>query len=986
MRKIVLRILLIFLLLINLLPLWALAASDTPPPEKPYEKVVAKHGSWYTEQLSYEGKSNLVIGYKGDWEGDASSVMEAKIKEEIVLTGVYVPALQTWSDGIYLSITDSSGKTYSNFSLEKYAVGAIKETGALGSYSAPSDGRGLLVFTPEDDIKLPAGDYTLRVEGSRGLVGAYLLKGILAGAYEKYMEALNEWELKNNPRKGDSDHSFGSQTFVNEEGELVIGEPQPDKQAIFGLDAEYKIEEIIVSTYNGGQGAEPGTIAVIDDYGRICYHGQAEGVTLEDIPNSSWKVNPGIVLPAGYYMISLSQPELLDYDENGEPLFFVKATVPLAVRPDFTGTYKINLDTFKISTLMGPVTGNQGSSFSLKDFELTVLDKDGEFELIGKYEGVAFSQICKVTEETAEYAVAEFTFAVDLQNLPYKAKVSAEGRITFSVSADGTPQIDMAGRAVYDRAASAEKGADYNTYSIEARGPMAKRELPPFVMTALGKAKNAGNIPGPDNVTQAAAGMLFPPLAGLIVNVLQELLKPKERPKPRTSARPKIRGKGGSGEVRDKAWYKKQYPGRTDEQIAMIMMADAMGNTDEPDLDDAISVGDNERVAGASESSGGGVLGGDEEWGYEAEDYSSEYEPADEPYREPESYQPASETGVPETGAAQTEPEVPEIPAEPETMVLRTSAYGAESMYVKDPVTGEWVNSETGAILDLDRYEESIRQMDENRAWKEEREREIAARGGSEYEKELRENMRKIREKEQQTFKENALRTKYGLDDLKQIRKIMEDEQAEAAAWANTWHRNGNLFAAAEYTAVGVDVVTGVAVDGMAKVVPGGTAVRGGYKLLKGVSSTMSDAFANKKDVFTLANLAEGAIKGGADALTDIVPGGPGFAGKALEATGKATVTVYGETLGSAAGAYLRGESTSEALVKGFKEGSYKAAVGFVTDQLAGELPDAAIGDVTRSNVKSYMKNVVVSRTTGVKLASAYTDEYALKPAIFGDN
>lgn len=981
-RKIFVRVLLIFMLLLNLLPLWALAASDTPPPEKPYEKVAAKQGSWHSEQLSYEGKSNLVIGYKGDWESGASSVMEVNIKEEIVLTGVYIPALRIWSDEIYLSITDASGKTYSSFSLEKHPVEAIKETGPLGSYSAPSDGRGLLVFTPEDDVKFPTGTYTLRVEGSRGLVEAYLLKGILAGPYEKYMEALNEWEFKNNPRKGDSDKTYGSQTFVNEEGELVIGEPQPDKQAIFGLDAEYKIEEVIVSTYNGGQGAEPGTIALVDDFGKICYHGQAVGATIEGIDNSAWKVNPNIILPAGYYMISLSQPELLDYDENGEPLFFVKATVPLAVRPDFTGTYKINLDTFKISTLMGPVTGNQGSSFSLKDFELTVLDKDGEFELIGKYEGMAFSQICKVTEESAEYAVAEFTFAADLQNLPYKAKISAEGRITFAVSADGTPEIDMAGSAIYDRAASAEKGADYNTYSIEARGLMAKRELPPFVMTALGKAKNAGNIPGPDNVNQAAAGMLFPPLAGLIVNVLQELLKPKERPKARASARPKATLPGG---VRDKAWYQKQYPGRTDEQIAMIMMADAMGNTDEPDLDDAVSVGDNERVAQATESSGG-VLGGDEEWGYEAEDYSSEYEPADEPYREPsEPYKPASETGVSETGAAQTEPEAPEIPAEPETMVLRTSAYGAESMYVKDPVTGEWINAETGAILDLDRYEESIRQMDENRAWKEEREREIAARGGSEYEKELRENMRKIREQEQQTFKENALRSKYALDDLNEIRKIMEKEQAEAAAWANTWHRNGNLFAAAEYTAVGVDVVTGVAVDGLAEVVPGGKAVRAGYKVVKGVGSTMGDAFANKKDVFTLANLAEGTIKGGADALTDFIPGGEGFTQKAIGATGKATVTVYGETLGSAAGAYLRGERTSEALVKGFKEGSYKAAVGFVTDQLAGDLP-AAAGKVTTSNVKSYMKNVVVSRTTGVKLASAYVDEYALKPAIFGDN
>ncbi|WP_276661708.1 hypothetical protein [Syntrophomonas wolfei] len=66
MRKICAKIFLLCILFINLLPMTALAADGSAPPEKPYEKVVAKSGSWYAEQLSLDGKTNLVIGYNGD--------------------------------------------------------------------------------------------------------------------------------------------------------------------------------------------------------------------------------------------------------------------------------------------------------------------------------------------------------------------------------------------------------------------------------------------------------------------------------------------------------------------------------------------------------------------------------------------------------------------------------------------------------------------------------------------------------------------------------------------------------------------------------------------------------------------------------------------------------------------------------------------------------------------------------------------------------
>ena len=953
MRKKFVQILLLCFLIANLMPLAVLAAGSTTPPEKPYEKVVAKSGSWYADQLSYEGTSNLVIGYKGDWEGGGAFDMSLKVKEEIVLTGVYIPAWQTGEGEIALSLADAQGNTYKGFSMEKQISGE----------------HFLLIFKPPGDITLKAGNYTLTAEGSGGLTDAFLIKGIHAGAYEKYREALIQWEIENNPgmsAEKEAGQVFGEETLTEEDAEHSYGDTAALNQPVFGLDEEYQIDEIIVSTYNDGQGALPGIISVIGEDGKTYYSGQAYGVSMEGIPNAAWKIAPDVLLPQGYYLIAISQPELLSYDPEGEPLFYVKASIPVQLRPDFTGTYQINLDAFKTSTLMGPASEAE-SSFSLKDFELTVLDKDGEVELIGKYEGVPFSQGCQVIEETLETVNAHFAFAADLSNLPYKAKISADATLTLSVDGNGRPQIALSGVGVYDRAASAEKGADYNTYDISVTGLMTQRELPPFVMTALGKAGSTGSVPGPDNAAQAAAGMLFPPLVGLVVNVLQEALKPKA---PAKKA------------ARDLNWYKKKYPGKTQEQLAMIMLADAMGNTDEPDEGDAVSIGDNESAKTTPEAAGG-VLGGDYESNYESDNI-----PDEEPYEEPSLESGDADSSTLESSAAEPEDgfthEKEQLPKEPETMVLKTSASGAESLYVKDSLTGEWVNSETGGVLDLKKYPEAMEQMQQNKDWSAAREDEIAARGGSEHDKELRANMQKIREQEQKTAKENALRSKYGTDDLDEIKRIVGERQASAEEWANIWQRNDRILGTMEVGAVVVGTAADIGIDGLSVIVPGGSAIKAGYKVAKGMAGTMAEAGAKGKDAFTLANAAEGFIKGATDAALDKMPGGDGLVGGALSAVGKGALTMAGEGAGSGIGAALRGEDFGEAVGSGLKDGAYKAAVGFVTDTIAGDLPTPVVNRGSFRAVPN-LKNVLVSKPAGIKIASTLADEYAVKPVVMGD-
>ena len=146
-------------------------------------------------------------------------------------------------------------------------------------------------------------------------------------------------------------------------------------------------------------------------------------------------------------------------------------------------------------------------------------------------------------------------------------------------------------------------------------------------------------------------------------------------------------------------------------------------------------------------------------------------------------------------------------------MVLKTSANGAESLYVKDPITGEWVNAETGGVLDVEKYPEAMEQMQSNKEWSAERETEIESKGGSEHDKTLRENMEKIRQDEQKAAYENTLRKKYGTDDLEEINKIVVERKARAEEWADTWRRNDKVLGAMEGGAVAVGTAADVVID-----------------------------------------------------------------------------------------------------------------------------------------------------------------------------
>ena len=1010
------------LLLFNAaLPVFALSTlfpvKATERIEPPYEKVIAKSGSWYTEQITTETRGALVAAYSGSYDakaqedllsvGDMAST-DFVVKEKSVLRGILLPFTGSTSDTLDIALVDTKGNHYGPFkaqSTSAYAVTRLAQNASPDALSQdPLYDAKDFTFATEADIVLEPGTYTLMVSPAQGWIQlpggdfAFLVKGLNHSGHDRYMKDVRAKSGSEVPV------AVGSDVLVSTTPETYVHEnsPAPAKRqpAAFELTEESLVEKIVFNTYNDGAGALPGTVTLLDEKGQPLMDFQTSGGALAGVPNSLWIAAPNVILPPGVYYLGMSNPEVVTYDAQGAPQFYVYFSPAPQERYDFTGTYKIDLDTYKTSTLMGPVSGG-ASTFSLRDFELTVIERGNTLELIGVYEGMPFSQRAEIVEESETHVTARFDFSADLSNLPYKAKVGAMASVTLLKQENLPPMVSITGTGTFERAASSTKGADYNTYDIEAGGAMVTRDLPPFVMAALGTAGVAGTVPGPANPAQGAVGLLFPPLVGLVVHVLQELLKPKPVLKKYSPE-----------------WYAKQYPGKSKEELAWIMLADAMGNTDEPDADpESMSSGGSDGGSGASESEGNDESYGEntaeseEDAGDETESSAVEPEPTPEPAAEPEASsedkseaEPSKTAGDTETAASDTQKEpAPEQPQLPDTLTLQVDHTGRTVTYERDPETGEYVNPQTGGVLDLERYEKDVRPNFEKDKAFIDGEREKLEKGETAFDKEIRAAAAKRKEEAAKEAYMEKLMSKYGERDPEKLMAIINERQARDKEWADTWETIGKINGALESGAMVVGVVADVGVDGLAAVTgKPGEAIRAAYKVTKGIAGNMADKGISGE------SFAAGAIKGGTDAASDFIN----------SPYKKAAVTMAGEIFGSAVNEVGNKDSNDSTAIKAAKgaldgmiDGVFKVTVGTVTDKISSKAGGGSFGntDYVKQTLKNGQVRIAINNTgkwsgrnvspevakkfvsnkitrqaieSGTKITSGLLDEFVTKPYV----
>lgn len=688
---------------------------------QPSESVIAKKGSWVIDQINYGGRTNLVVQYRGgmDLLGVSSkSGPRFKINEDYYFRGIYIPLSSNGVDTFTISIRNDDGSVIGPFSMSHEVHDQMSLTNEAVEQDDLTNKTFTYGYSSSSNIPIPKGSYTIEISGVSSAImdefnnenGAFLIKGVSKEGYERFKE-----ENKLSDEYGNNEFSLG--TLSEEELKDYIPKTEEElsefNPGVFELQESATLVELVINTYNHGFGAEPGLVTLFNEDGEMVGAYQGVGDYLGNIPNGIWILGLDIPLGEGTYFINVDDPSILSYNESGFPEFYVKFGPPPQYRPDYTGTYTINLDSYKTSTLMGPVTTTE-SSFSLKQFQLTVLDQGDKMEIIGKYENMPFSQQVDIIEVSEDQVVGTFHISADLSNLPYKAAIGAKVNLIFEYSNSGFPMISINGEGNFSRKASSIRGADENTYDLLGSGSQTSKNLPGYVAAALGAAISAGNIPGPDNAGQAVVGLLFPPLIGVVGHFIQQAIQKKEEIE--NDIFPGIK-------KYSLAWYKKKYPNVSDETLAYIIMSDALAHSDEPD-DDPFSESDESESSKGFDSSeedssdyessedGGSVEDdsyGDDSYNESTSDEATTIEDKDQvnENNKPKSDQTSDEEVKDSVAPTEEDKKIDYIP--PEELSLPVGENGKMIDYVYDPESGNYINPLSGGEMDLSQFEDAMR-------------------------------------------------------------------------------------------------------------------------------------------------------------------------------------------------------------------------------------------------------------------------------------
>lgn len=273
--------------------------------------------------------------------------------------------------------------------------------------------------------------------------------------------------------------------------------------------------------------------------------------------------------------------------------------------------------------------------------------------------------------------------------------------------------------------------------------------------------------------------------------------------------------------------------------------------------------------------------------------------------------------------------------SDPDWMTVKDPATGAESAY-KLNSDGEWVNVETGSVLNTDSLGDWFKQRESDSKWVEKQNEKIRNHETA-FDDKLN-DMRKQAEAEQKKLDEEAkhkmdILKKYGtLDDSPEnIKKIIERDQRINEIESRLETNRGNIYAILESGATWTLKAADYAIDVLAEVTsltnPAGKhIIKNGYMTARNFTARLSDAYVNGKDMGFAARQAMG------DSVVDIVQNEVSTKGYGYQFAANAG----GDSYKAAMQALADGEDPVEAGLVGFWSGSAKTGAGFFIDQGTG--------------------------------------------------
>lgn len=285
------------------------------------------------------------------------------------------------------------------------------------------------------------------------------------------------------------------------------------------------------------------------------------------------------------------------------------------------------------------------------------------------------------------------------------------------------------------------------------------------------------------------------------------------------------------------------------------------------------------------------------------------------------------------------EPPEPEPPAPPEPdYYLYKDPAGFETLYMKDPETGNWYNYQDyqegyRAPVDMDKLQEYDAQRQKDVKWNQDQMQKLENRETG-LDRELKEEHRQMLEREKQIQQETkkdlyALeRGTFGMSN-EERKTFLEERQARDQKDVDKWTKRADAWDTAMTVAEGVQTAADIGVDILATVAApvGGGFVADAYAFTKNVAGSGMEGLVNKNRTL-LGGLIEGVTKGGIDVAQN-------HSGAKWQ---KLLSYVGGESIKGGIDAGLKGESIVKGAFKGALQGGTKLGVDAVGRKIGDKI------------------------------------------------
>lgn len=280
-----------------------------------------------------------------------------------------------------------------------------------------------------------------------------------------------------------------------------------------------------------------------------------------------------------------------------------------------------------------------------------------------------------------------------------------------------------------------------------------------------------------------------------------------------------------------------------------------------------------------------------------------------------------------------------------DSYVVTDPATGAQTLYIKDQATGEWVSSDGSSVLDTDKLPEWQKQRTADRAWQDKVNEEVKKPTKFE-EIDRKQALEEERIHRESYYEKIAIQHGMDASDMDAVFEKVSHDQARAEVDAQKWteiaeHNDTglkiaeNLKTTADYSVSALGAVTG----------PAGTLVKDIYAAGTTIGGDVATAVAEGKDAFEVAQTAAGAVTKSAVSVIQ---------NHASGVVGKSAADIIGGAATGGVDAYVKGENVGQGIAKGTVSGVISATVD-TGGEMAGALRD---GSSLGKDAKDFVSSV----------------------------